>query len=129
MCIRDRASLGGDGDRAHLAALDQGQGGRQRRVHQVDVTASDVGQGRAAAAVADVRDGRLGGGVDQLAGQVRQRGHAGRGEAERTRLGLGLRDQFAEGLELGIGRHHRHHRHRAQHADHAEVLDLSLIHI
>ena len=89
-------------ERAQLAGLDVRHGRGDAVEHVVDLSADEVGHGRAASLVRHVQHVDLGHRGEQLARKVDRRSVAGGCVGHLAGLGLGLRDHVGHGLRLRL---------------------------
>ena len=108
---------------AHLAAARHAHDLRHIGEEEVDISGRDVGNGGRAAAIRHVdhlQPARFGG--QEFRAELVGRTEAGRGIAHLAGVGLGVGDEFRNGLERRVHAHDQRHRHADQIADRHQLL-------
>ena len=105
----------------YLAAADVRQPAGQHKHAVLQVAAQQVVGQRCHAAVRDVGEEHTGLFLHHFARQVQRCAHARTAVAELARVGLGALQEFANGLDTGVGGRHQHQRLRCNHANGREV--------
>ena len=103
-----RARRRGHRQRADLAAFDVRDRGRHGVEHELHLAADQVGHRIARAAVRHVHHVDAGHHLELLARHVDAGADAGRGEVELAGIGLGVGDQFRDGLDRQVVVHDHH---------------------